>query len=63
MMGMDNSSFYLSWIIYYEGVYLINSLLISAVLKGVFPSVDYSLMLIYHFLFCNVLIFQSIFIT
>lgn len=33
-MGMNDSSFYLCWIIYYEIIYLIISLLVSAIMKG-----------------------------
>ena len=34
IMGMNDSSFYLCWIIYYEIIYLTISLLVSAIMKG-----------------------------
>ena len=34
IMGMNDSSFYLCWMIYYELIYLIISLIVSAVMKG-----------------------------
>ena len=62
-MGLSNSSFYLSWIITYEIIYVLVSLMISGMLKAnIFNQSDFSVIFIYHFLFCNVLIFQAIFI-
>ena len=58
MMGMSNTSFYLSWIITYEIIYFLISLLISGLLKAkIFNDSNFGTIFIYHFLFCNVLIF------
>ena len=34
IMGMHDSSFFLSWFIYYEIIYLITSVLVTLILKG-----------------------------
>lgn len=34
IMGMNDSSFYLSWMIYYEVIYLIISLVVAGIMKG-----------------------------
>ena len=34
IMGMNDSSFYLSWLIYYEIIYFIISLIVSAILNA-----------------------------
>lgn len=58
IMGMNNSAFYISWILYYAFIYTIISLLIAAILKGsVFPNSDYSLLFIWYWIFCWSLIF------
>lgn len=63
IMGMHDSSFYYSWIIYYEIIYLITSLLVCLILKGtVFAHSNFLLVLISHQLFCWSLIAQSMFI-
>jgi ATP-binding cassette subfamily A (ABC1) protein 3 len=58
MMGMKNTSFYISWILYYLIIYTFISLLVSAVLKGaIFNNTDYFVLFIWHWLFCWSLIF------
>jgi ATP-binding cassette subfamily A (ABC1) protein 3 len=34
IMGMNDSSFYLSWMIYYEVIYLVISLIVAAIMKA-----------------------------
>jgi ATP-binding cassette, subfamily A (ABC1), member 3 len=63
IMGMRDSSFYFSWVIWYFGIYFITSLLVSLILKGtVFANSNYLLILIVHQIFCWSLIAQSLFI-
>ncbi|KAL4489354.1 hypothetical protein ABPG72_019009 [Tetrahymena utriculariae] len=64
VMGMSDSSFYVSWIIYYFIIYLLCSILISSALKGsIYVSSDWSVIFVWHLLFGISLIFQSIFVT
>lgn len=64
IMGMHDSSFYLSWIIHYMIVYAITSLLIAFELKtSVFPNSDFFVLFVWYYLFCLALIFQSLFVT
>lgn len=57
IMGMNDSSFYLSWVIWYFVIYLITSFLVSLILKGtVFSNSNFWLILICHQLFCYSLI-------
>ena len=58
IMGMKDSSFYISWILYYLIIYTGISLLVSAILMGsIFNRTDYSVLFIWHWLFCWSLIF------
>lgn len=53
IMGMKNFSFYASWLSFYSIVFFFASILVCLVLKSsVFPHSDFSLLLIWHFLFC-----------
>ncbi|EAR81921.2 ABC transporter family protein (macronuclear) [Tetrahymena thermophila SB210] len=64
VMGMSNSSFYASWIIYYFIIYFLCSILVSSALKGsIYVSSDWSVIFVWHLIFGISLIFQSIFIT
>lgn len=64
IMGMKNSSFYLSWITWYMIVYTIISLLVSLILKGsIYANSDWFLIFIWHWLFSMTLIAQSLFIS
>lgn len=58
MMGLNNTSFYLSWIIQYIIVYTIISILATIILKAVvFPHTDGFILFLNYWLFCMVLIF------
>lgn len=58
MMGLSNTSFYLSWIIQYIIIYLIISILATILLSAVvFPHTNGGVLFINYFLFCLVLIF------
>jgi ATP-binding cassette, subfamily A (ABC1), member 3 len=64
MMGMTDTSFYLSWILYYMFVSLVISLICSGMLKaGIFKNSNYLVILITHWLYGISLIFQGIFVT
>jgi ATP-binding cassette subfamily A (ABC1) protein 3 len=57
IMGMKDSSFYFSWVIWYFGIYFIVSILVSLILKGtVFSKSNFFLILIVHQVFCWTLI-------
>jgi len=63
-MGMKNSAFYFSWIIYYGFIFTIISLLNAGIMKGsIFKNSDYSLLFFWYWIFCWSLIFQAIFIS
>ena len=58
IMGMHDSSFYISWIIYYLIIYTIISLLATLILKSsVFPKSNFFIIFIWYWLFCISLIF------
>lgn len=58
IMGMQDSSFYLSWIIQYFITYTLISLLMAAVLKiAIFKKSDYIFLFIWFWLFTISLIF------
>ena len=64
MMGMSDSSFYLSWIIYYLLVTFVISLICNLILKAsIFKHSDYFLMFLVHWIYGISLIFQGIFVT
>jgi len=64
IMGMKNSAFYFSWIIYYGFIFTIISLLNAGIMKGsIFKNSDYSLLFFWYWIFCWSLIFQAIFIS
>ncbi|KAL4478578.1 hypothetical protein ABPG74_006813 [Tetrahymena malaccensis] len=64
VMGMSDSSFYVSWIIHYFIIYFFCSILVSSALKGsIYVSSDWSVIFVWHLLFGISLIFQSLFIT
>lgn len=64
MMGLNNTSFYLSWIIQYFIIYTLISIIATILLKGmVFKNTDGFVLFINYWLFCMVLIFQSMFIS
>jgi ATP-binding cassette, subfamily A (ABC1), member 3 len=57
IMGMKDSSFYFSWVIWYFGIYFITSVMVSLVLKAtVFSESSYWLLLCVHQIFCWTLI-------
>jgi len=63
IMGMSNSSFYLSWLISYALIYLMSSIIITLILKAtIFSRSSFILILICHTLFCWSLLAQSLFI-
>lgn len=64
IMGLTDTSFYLSWIIRYLCTYFITSILIALIsIATVFPNSNFILIFIWYFMFCISLIFQSLFIT
>ncbi|KAL4490757.1 hypothetical protein ABPG72_021811 [Tetrahymena utriculariae] len=64
VMGMSDSSFYASWIIYYLIIYIMCSILVATALKvSIYVSSDWSIIFVWHLLFGISLIFQSLFIT
>jgi ATP-binding cassette, subfamily A (ABC1), member 3 len=49
IMGMKDSSFYFSWVIWYLGIYFITSFLVSLILKAtVFSQSNFLLILFTH---------------
>jgi ATP-binding cassette, subfamily A (ABC1), member 3 len=49
IMGMKDSSFYFSWVIWYFGIYFITSVLVSLILKATaFANSSFLLILIIH---------------
>jgi len=57
MMGMSQTSYYLSWIYYYAKIYALIAVLISTILKlGIFVLSDWLLIWFLFFLFGLVLI-------
>lgn len=63
MMGLNNTSFYLSWIIQYVLIYTLISIVATILLKSiVFKNTDGFVLFLNYWLFCIVLIFQSMFI-
>ena len=63
MMGMTNFSFYASWIITYLIIYTIICLVNSIILVGtVFTNSNWFLIFLMLWIFCVVLIFQSLFV-
>lgn len=64
VMGMSDSSFYASWVLYYLIIYVIISILVASVLnRAIFKHSDWSVLFVWHLLFGISLIFQSLFIT
>jgi len=64
IMGMQDASFYLSWISWYMIIYTIVSILITVILiTTVFLNSNFILIFIWHWFFCMTLIAQSLFIT
>ncbi|CAD8172616.1 unnamed protein product [Paramecium pentaurelia] len=64
MMGLNNTSFYLSWIIQYLLIYTIISIIATILLSAiVFTHTDGFVLFLNYWLFCIVLIFQSMFIS
>lgn len=64
IMGMKDSSFYLSWISWYLIIYTVISLVVSFVLKiSVYSNSAWFLIFMWHWLFSITLIAQSLFIT
>jgi len=58
IMGMRDTSFYLSWILYYLIIFTIISLLASLVLKStIFENSNYGFIFLWHWLFGISLIF------
>lgn len=63
IMGMKDSSFYLSWMIQYGLVYLVISFISTIVLKGtVFPESNFLIIFLWHFMFGLSCMAQSFFI-
>ena len=70
MMGMSNTSFYLSWYITYTIIYSLESLIISIIAKGyelyfrlIITDQDFGIILIMLLLFTQILIFLAFFVT
>jgi ATP-binding cassette, subfamily A (ABC1), member 3 len=64
IMGMSDTSFYLSWIIYYAIIMaVVSALCVSIMRASVFVHSDWSLMFVWHWLFGISVIMQAIFIT
>jgi ATP-binding cassette subfamily A (ABC1) protein 3 len=58
MMGLENSSFYLSWIITYFIIYTIISIIATILLSGsIFPNTSPGILFLVYWLFTMVLIF------
>lgn len=53
IMGLSDTAFYLSWIIYYGVIYFIIALFTTILLLAtIYPSSSFILVLIWYFLFC-----------
>lgn len=64
MMGLQNNSFYLSWIITYLIIYTLTSLIAATLLKvSIFPNTNWFILFLNYWLFCLVLLFQAMFIS
>lgn len=64
IMGLNDTAFYLSWIIYYGTIYLIIAVLGTIFVRiTIFPSSNFILILIWYILFCINLMMQSMMIT
>lgn len=64
IMGMQDSSFYLSWITWYMIIYTIISIVVTLILKGtIYKNSNIVLIFVWHWLFSQTLIAQSLFIT
>lgn len=64
IMGMNDLSFFLSWIIYYAVLYTVTSLLVAMILcVSMFKKSAYTLVFFVHWLYGMTLIFQSIFVS
>lgn len=58
IMGLKDSSFYLSWLIHYFLVYTITSLLIALVsVASVWPSSSFFLIFLWYLFYCITLMF------
>ena len=63
-MGMQDASFYLSWVSWYMIIYTIVSILITIILvASVYKNSNFILIFIWYWFFCMTLIAQSLFIT
>ncbi|KAL4429304.1 hypothetical protein ABPG74_002290 [Tetrahymena malaccensis] len=64
MMGMGNASFYMSWIITYAIIYFVIAVIISALLLvNIYNGGSFIFLLVWYYLFCLTLLFQSLFVT
>ena len=64
IMGMQDSSFYLSWITWYMMIYTIISIAVTIILKlSIYTNSDITLIFIWYWLFCMTLIAQCLFVT
>ena len=64
IMGMQDASFYLSWVSWYMIIYTIVSILITIILiASVYKNSNFILIFIWYWFFCMTLIAQSLFIT
>ena len=64
MMGLNNTQFYLSWIITYLIIYTLISVLgVSLLINQVFPHSSWIYLFLIYWLFCICLLFQSMFIS
>jgi len=63
MMGLTNTSFYLSWIITYFIIYTIISIIATILLQAsVFPHTSGVIIFFDYWLFCMNMIFEALFI-
>jgi len=64
IMGMQDASFYLSWISWYMIIYTIISIVITIILiLSIYKNSNFILIFIWYWFFCMTLIAQSLFIT
>ena len=64
IMGMQDASFYLSWVSWYMIIYTIISIVITIILiLSIYKNSNFILIFIWYWFFCMTLIAQSLFVT
>lgn len=63
IMGMTDSSLYLSWIIYYGIVFTIIALVSAFIMAtSVFPSSNYTVLFIWYWVYCLNVLFMALWV-